>query len=231
MARPVCPWPPRGTPGTPSASPPAGHARSALPFVSRPVASTALCSTRGWTSPQWGTGLRRPPLCGGPDQTQRCAWMQGTLVFLGSADHLRGAMFHRLSALLSFSSWGTETRARCPPVWELELKGASDQGALPIGGCGDTPFLTQRPHNKEVLQKPWTRGGGQAVSTPRARPRSDAAVRSHGAAAARMPPALACGHCELNLSRCARSICGHHHHPSCPGLSVCCRAHPSPGGP
>lgn len=30
------------------------------------------------------------------------------------------------------------------------------------------------------------------MSTPRARPKSDVAVHSHGAAAARMPPALAC---------------------------------------
>lgn len=70
--------------------------------------------------------------------------------------------------------------------------GASDQGALPIWGCGDTPFLTQRPYNKEVLQKPGTRGGGQALSTLRAWPRPEAAVHSHGAAATRMPPALAC---------------------------------------
>lgn len=91
----------------PSAPPPGGRAWacrwacSFLSFILSPAARTALRSTRGWTSPQWVTGLRRPPLCYGPDQMQRCAWMQETLVFLGSANHLRGTVFHRLSALLS----------------------------------------------------------------------------------------------------------------------------------
>lgn len=154
-----------------------------------------------------------------------------------------------LSGVSQPPPWGRVSQAQCAFkslfMRDLNLDmmstclGASDQGALPIWGCGDTPFLTQRPYNKEVLQKPWTQwGGGWAGSV---HPKGMAKARGgraqpwgscHAhAPCPRMQPAWQCGHCVPNLSRCAWSICGHHHHLSYPGLSVCCHPLPSPECP